>query len=205
MIAEVFGGLRAMNELATLRMMVVLVAAGALTRGVVDVLMVLFADARLDGGGGAAGLLGAALGVGAVLGSIGSAGLIGRSRLIPYLLASSAVLATVPYFGLARMEMLVPALMMFALFGVSESMLRVTTSSAFSAALRMACWPRIFGVAEALQMALMALGSLLVSVLVDAIGLNGALAIIAHDDGAADVVRHRSLPTTGRRRAAAAG
>jgi hypothetical protein len=177
-IAEIFGGLRAMNEVATLRMLVVLVAAGALTRGVVDVLMVLFADARLDGGGGAAGLLGAALGVGAVLGSIGSAGLIGRSRLLPYLLAS-ALLATVPYFGLARIEMLVPALMMFALFGVSESVLRVTTSVGIQRSSPDGVLARIFGVAEALQMALMAFGSLLVSVLVDAIGLNGALAVIA--------------------------
>jgi hypothetical protein len=37
---------------------------------------------------------------------------------------------------------------------------------------------RIFGVAEGLQMALMAIGSLLVAVLVDAAGLSGALAII---------------------------
>ena len=161
MIAEIFGGLRAMNELATLRMLVVLVAAGALTRGVVDVLMVLFADERLDGGGGAAGLLGAALGVGAVLGSIGSAGLIGRSRLLPYLFAS-AVLATVPYFGLARIEMLVPALMMFALFGVSESVFRVTTSVGIQRSSPDGVLARIFGVVEALQMALMALGSLLV-------------------------------------------
>jgi Cyclic nucleotide-binding domain/Major Facilitator Superfamily len=176
-VAEIFGGLRAMTEFATLRMLVVLLAVGALTRGVNDVLMVLFADARLDGGGGSAGLLGAALGIGAVIGSVWSAGLIGRARLLPYLLAS-ALLAAAPYFGLAGIEMLVPALAMFLLFGMAESLLRVTTSVGIQRSSPDGVLARIFGVAEGLQMALMAVGSLAVAVLVDAIGLNGALAII---------------------------
>ena len=176
-VAEIFGGLRAMTEFATLRMLIALVAVGALTRGVNDVLMVLFADARLDGGGGAAGLLGAALGVGAVIGSIGSAGLIGRARLLPYLLASS-LLAAAPYFGLVGIDVLVPALVMFLLFGVAESVLRVTTSVGIQRSSPDGVLARIFGVAEGLQMVLMALGSLLVAVLVDVTGLNGALAII---------------------------
>jgi hypothetical protein len=176
-VTEIFGGLRAITEFATLRMLVVLVAVGALTRGVNDVLMVLFADERLDGGGGAAGLLAAALGIGAVIGAIGSAGLIGRSRLVPYLLAS-ALLAAAPYLGLAGIDLLLPALMMFLLFGVSESVLRVTTAVAIQRSSPDRVLARIFGVAEGLQMLLMALGSLLVAVLVDAAGLNGALAII---------------------------
>ena len=176
-VAEIFGGLRAITEFAMLRVLVVLLAIGALTRGVNDVLMVLVADERLDGGGGAAGLLGAALGIGAVIGAIGSAGLIGRARLLPYLLAS-ALLAAVPYFGLVGIDVLVPALMMFVLFGVSESVLRVTTSVGIQRSSPDGVLARIFGVAEGLQMVLMALGSLLVAVLVDAAGLNGALAII---------------------------
>jgi len=176
-VAEVFGGLRAMTEFATLRTLIVLVGVGALARGVNDVLMVLFADERLDGGGGAAGLLAAALGIGAVIGAIGSAGLIGRSRLIPYLLAS-ALLGAAPYFGLAGIDVLLPALMMFLLFGVAESVLRVTTSVGIQRSSPDGVLARVFGVAEGLQMALMALGSLLVAVLVDAAGLNGALAII---------------------------
>jgi len=176
-VAEVFGGLRAMTELATVRMLVVLVALGALTRGVNDVLMVLFADERLDGGGGAAGLLGAALGIGAVIGSFAAAGLIGRSRLLPYLLVS-ALLAAVPYFGLAGIEVIMPALAMFLLFGAAESLLRVTTSVGVQRSSPDRVLARIFGVSEGLQMAMMALGSLFVAVLVDAAGLNAALAII---------------------------
>jgi predicted MFS family arabinose efflux permease len=194
-IAEVFSGLRAMTEFATLRMLVVLVSVGALAHGVNDVLMVLFADARLDGGGGAAGLLGAALGIGAVIGSIWSAGLIGRSRLFPYLLAS-ALLATAPYFGLAGVEVLVPALLVFLLFGTAESLQRVTTTVAIQRSSPDGVLARIFGVVEGLQMAMMALGSLVLAVLVDAIGLNGALAIIGGGTALAMIlasVRFRGL------------
>ena len=159
-VAEVWGGLRAITGVhGTLRMLVVLVAIGALTRGVNDVLMVLFADKRLDGGGGAAGLLGAALGIGAVIGSIGSAGLIGRARLLPYLLAS-ALLVAAAFFGLAGIDVIVPALLMFLLFGAAESLLRVTASVGIQRSAPDGVLARIFGVSPRLQMALMALGGL---------------------------------------------
>jgi cyclic nucleotide-binding protein len=122
-------------------------------------------------------VLAAALGIGAVIGAIGSAGLIGRSRLLPYLLAS-ALLAAAPYFGLIGIDVLLPAMVMFLLFGVSESVLRVTTSVGIQRSSPDGVLARIFGVAEALQMALMALGSLLVAVLVDIAGFERALAII---------------------------
>ncbi len=51
--------------------------------------MVTFSEARLGYGGGAAGLLGAGFGVGAVFGAVAAAGLIGRSHLLPYLVASA--------------------------------------------------------------------------------------------------------------------
>lgn len=176
-VAEIFGGLRAMTEFATLRMLIVLVAVGALTKGVIDVLMVLFADERLGKGGGTAGVLAAALGIGAVLGSIGSAGLIGRSRLLPYLLVS-ALLAAAPFFGLAGIDVLLPAIIMFLLFGVSESVLKVTTSVGIQRSSPDGVLARIFGIVEALQMGLMALGSVLVAVFVDTVGFDAALAII---------------------------
>ena len=76
-IAEMFGGLRALGEHGTVRVLVVIVGIGALTAGVNDVLMVTFSESRLGSGGGDAGLLGAGLGIGAILGAVVSAGLIG--------------------------------------------------------------------------------------------------------------------------------
>lgn len=176
-VSEIFGGLRAIREHATLQALVLLVAVGALTRGVTDVLMVLYAEARLGEGGGVAGILGAGLGVGAVLGAVACAGLIGRSRLLPYLLGS-ALLAAAPYFGLTGVDALVPAVAMFVVFGMGERVLRVTTDVGIQRAAPRRVLARIFGLAEGLQMVVIALGSLLVSLLVGATGLNWALAII---------------------------
>jgi hypothetical protein len=166
-----------LGQRATLRVLVLLVVAGAFTRGVADVLMVMFAESRLDGGGSAAGVLGAGLGVGAVVGAIAAAGLIGRSRVLPYLLAG-AVLAAAPYFGLVGIGALVPALAMFMLFGAAESLLRVTTDVGIQRGTPDRVLARIFGVCEGLQMLTMALGSLVLSVMVKALGLNSALTAI---------------------------
>jgi hypothetical protein len=117
------------------------------------------------------------LGIGAVIGSVGSAGLIGRTRLLPYLLAS-ALLAAAPYFGLVGIRVLMPALMMFLLFGISESVLRVTTAVGIQRSSPDGVLARVFGVVEGLETLLTGLGSLIVALLVGAAGLDGALAII---------------------------
>ena len=182
-LTEMLGGLRALAEHGTMRVLVVMVGVGALTSGVTDVLMVTFSESRLDAGGGAAGVLGAGLGVGAVFGAVASAGLIGRSRLLPYLVAS-ALLSAIPYFALTGIDGLLPAVVMFMAFGIGESLLHVTTGVGIQRGAPDHVVARIFGVSESLQMALMAVGSLLVSVLVSALGLDAALAIIgtAHGD-----------------------
>ncbi len=139
--------------------------------------MVTFAETRLGSGGGAAGVMGAALGIGAVLGALASAGLIGRSRLLPYLLAG-AVLSATPYFALTGIDALLPAAAMFVAFGMAESLLRVTTDVGIQRGAPDRVLARIFGVCEGLQMACMAVGSLLLSLLVTAVGLNSALAVV---------------------------
>ena len=176
-VAEMFGGLRAIGELGTLRVLVALIATGALTYGVADVLMVTFSESRLGAGGGAAGLLGAGLGVGAVLGAVASAGLIGRSRLMPYLVASG-LLTTIPFLVLSGIDMLLPAVVLFLALGAGESLLSVATVVGIQRSAPDRVVARIFGVSEGLQMAMMAVGSLLLSVLVSALGLDAALAII---------------------------
>ena len=165
-VAEMFGGLRALGEYGTLRILVVIVGMGALTSGVNDVLMVTFSEARLGYGGGAAGLLAAGLGVGAVFGAVAAAGLIGRSHLLPYLV-TSALLVAISYLALIGIDALIPAVVTFVAFGMAEGLLHITTGVGIQRGAPDRVLARIFGVSEGLQMALMAVGSLLVSVLVE--------------------------------------
>ena len=132
-------------------------------------------EARLDSGGGAAGLLGVGMGVGAVVGAVGSAGLIGRALISSYLVCSAALFA-VAFIVLSGVEVLIIGMVLFACFGLGESLLRVTSSVGTQRLSPDAFLARIFGVAEGLQMAAMALGSFALSVIVRTMGLGPALA-----------------------------
>ena len=173
-LTGVWEGLRAVRSHNALRALMVLMIIGGLVRGVTDVLMVLFAEARLDGGGGAAGLLGVGMGVGAVVGAVSSAGLIGRPRIASYLVCSAALFA-LTFIVLSGVGILIIGMVMFAFFGLGESLLRVTSSVGTQRLAPDAFLARIFGVVEGLQMAAMALGSFAVSVIVRAMGLSQAL------------------------------
>lgn len=173
-MAGVWEGLRALKSHRALRSLMVLMIVGGLVRGAADVLMVLFAEARLDGGGGSAGLLGVGMGTGAIVGALGSAGLIGRTRIASYL-ACSAGLFGFAFVVLSGVDMLVAGMLLFAFFGLGESLLRVTASVGTQRLAPDALLARVFGVAEGLQMAAMALGSFGVSVIVQTMGLGQAL------------------------------
>ena len=173
-LAGVWEGMREVKSHKALRSLMVLMVIGGLVRGATDVLMVLYAEVRLDGGGGAAGLLGVGMGVGAVLGAVGSAGLMGRALVSSYLVYS-AVLFAVAFIVLSGVEVLIIGMVLFACFGLGESLLRVTSSVGTQRLSPDAFLARIFGVAEGLQMAAMALGSFALSVIVRAMGLGPAL------------------------------
>lgn len=173
-LTGVWEGLREVTSRNALRALMVLMIIGGLVRGATDVLMVLFAEARLDGGGGAAGLLGVGMGVGAIVGAVGSAGLIGRPRIASYLVGSAALFA-LAFIVLSGVELLMLGMVLFASFGLGESLLRVTSSVGTQRLAPDAFLARIFGVVEGLQMAAMALGSIAVSVVVQAMGLGPAL------------------------------
>ena len=69
-VGEVFAGFAALRAHPRLRALIVLGASAGLVNGVGDVIFVTFADARLDGGTGLAGLVASAQGVGAIVGGV---------------------------------------------------------------------------------------------------------------------------------------
>lgn len=173
-LGAVWQGLRAVRSHGALRSLIVLMSLGGLVRGVYDVLLVTYAAARLGGGGGQAGLLGTGAGIGAVAGAVLAAGLIGRARIAPYLLASALLFASA-FWALSAVHLVVIAVLLFGMFGLAESLLRVTAAVGVQRLSPDEFLARIFGVGEGLQMAAMALGSFLVSILVRWLGLGTAL------------------------------
>lgn len=176
-IGAVWAGLRALGDHTALRSLIVLTSIGGLIRGVTDVLMVLFAEARLSGGGAESGALATGLGVGAVIGAVVAAGLIGRARIAPYLFAS-ALLCSAAFCALAGTNALVVACVMFILFGLAESILHVTAAVGVQRLSPDEFLARIFGVGEGLQMGSMAIGSYVVSLAVRGFGLGPALVVL---------------------------
>jgi MFS family permease len=174
---QVVGGLRALRVDATLRAVVAAMAVGALALGVLDVLGVVFADVRLDAGGGAvAGLLAAAVGMGSIVGSLVAGRLVGRDVLRRPFLMSVAALG-VPIVVLAALNQLVPAMLAFALVGVGRSLLVVTGAVALQRLAPSNLLVRIFGVYEGLTMLAMAVGALTVPLLVGWLGVGWAAGV----------------------------
>ena len=103
--------------------------------------------------------------------------MIGRPRVASYLVGSAALFA-LSFVALSGVGMLSIGMLLFACFGLGESLLRVTSSVATQRLAPDAFLARIFGVVEGLQMAAMAFGSIAVSVIVRAMGLNQALVTI---------------------------
>jgi MFS family permease len=160
-------------------LLVVTMSVGALSIGATDVLSVIFAEDRLEAGGGTvAGYLMAAVGAGAVLGSLVVNRFLAGGRLsMPFLVAAAAVSA--PFAALAGIERLGSALVAFAVVGLGDSILRITGAVAIQRTAPRSLLVRMFGINEALRMAGMAAGALVVPLVVRSVGLQDALVIVS--------------------------
>lgn len=171
---QVIGGLQALRIDPTLRAVVAAMAVGSLAIGALDVFGVVFAEVRLDAGGGTvAGALAAAVGLGSVVGSLVAGRLSGRDALMGPFLLSAAVLGA-PIVALAAVHRLVPAMIVFALVGVGRSLLAVTGAVALQRLAPRNLLVRIFGVHEGLTMLAMAVGALTIPPLVEGFGVGWA-------------------------------
>jgi hypothetical protein len=171
---EMLAGLRALRHDVTITLVILLLCMGALVAGMVDVLVVAFAEQRLGGGGSEAGVLSAALGFGAILGSGIAAGMIGGTRVVRYLLWS-ALLLGVPFVALVGSSRLAPSLVLFAVIGMGSSVLVVAGTVALQRVAPTALLARVFGLLEGLQMLALALGSAVLAVLIGTLGLSAGL------------------------------
>ena len=173
-VSQAVAGFTALGRDATLRALMWLIVCAGIVKGVSDVVVVTFADDRLGGGGGQAGVLAGAYGLGAIIGALGITRLAHTGRVSRFFLLAG-VLCGVAMLALAVIGALAPALLAFAMFGAGETLLDMTSNVTVQRRAPLDILARIFGVGEGLQMGAIAVGSLAVSVLTASWSLGVAL------------------------------
>jgi hypothetical protein len=184
------------------RMLVLLLGAQAVALGALDILYVELARGVLHLGGNWAGYLNAAFGFGSVLAIGLTARLVGHPRLaIPLVLSLAGW--TVALFGLAATPALALSLLFIATAGGARSIFDVTARTLLQRVARPDLLARVLGLLEGLEMAGLAVGSLLATALfavggaaVAFAGVGALLPLVAVSAGRRllDIDRHATAP-----------
>ncbi len=155
--------------------LVTLVAAEFVGIGALDVLVVVLAIKVLALGSSGAGYLGAAFGVGGVLGGFGALGLIGRPRLaLPLLLAAVAWGAAFLLIG--AWPTVIGVFALLAVAGAGRTLLDVAGRTLLQRIVPDGVRGRVFGVLEGASMLATAIGSASVPLLASVGGPRTAVA-----------------------------
>lgn len=167
-------GVRELGRDHAASVLVAMVAGQYVVVGAMDVLLIVVALDVLHTGSSGPGVLGSALGVGGVLGALGSVLLVGRRRLTPAL-AAGLLLTGLPIallpFGLVP----VTAGLLLAVAGSGKAFFDVAGRTLLQRAVPDAVLSRVFGVQESAMNAAIAIGAALAPLAVTTLGRSGAL------------------------------
>jgi MFS family permease len=162
--------------------------------GAQDVLEVVLAALVLGLGAGGAGYLGAAFGVGGLLGAAVALTLVGRHRLARPLFFAGALWGGA-FIALGVWPARGAALILLALAGAGRTVLDVGGRTILHRTVPRPLHGRVFGVLEGVETFGLAVGSLIVPVLVALAGARGAVALLG---GLLVVVPLLTMPTLNR-------
>lgn len=170
-------GIRVVGRSADLARIMGLAAAQSFTRGALTVLTVVVAIDLLGTGEAGVGVLTAAIGAGAVLGSLGASLLVGTRRLGAWFAVGVALWGT-PVALIGVLPHQAAALTLLACVGVGNSLIDL---AGFTLLARLAAdevLARVFGVLESLVALSIGLGAIGASLIVDGAGVRPALVAI---------------------------
>jgi MFS family permease len=171
------GGLRATAGSPPTRLLVSILGVRMLSSGAIDVLFVLLALEVFDTGGGGAGVLTGALGLGLVMGGAASILLVGRQRMAPAL-AASALLWGIPLVLAATFAPAAAAPMLFAVAGIGFAAIDVGGRTLLQRVAPDRQLARVLGALEGIGLVFLALGSLVAPILASWFGPAGAMAVV---------------------------
>ncbi|HSM38709.1 MAG TPA: cyclic nucleotide-binding domain-containing protein [Candidatus Limnocylindrales bacterium] len=160
LVAEAFGGFGLLLAEDRPRTVLGLLGAAAVLWGALDVLLVVLALDLLAMGEAGVGYLNAAIGAGGVLGAAASILLIGRRHLAAPFAAAIAIWA-LPILLIGVIPGVMAALLLIAVAGAGRIVMDVAGRTLLQRVAPDRALARVFGVLEGMQMASLALGSVL--------------------------------------------
>ncbi|MEV7429356.1 MFS transporter [Nocardioides sp. NPDC092400] len=170
-------GIRAVRRSGDLALIMGLAVAQTLTRGALTVLTVVVAIDLLRTGESGAGLLTAAIGAGAVLGSLAAALLLDTRRLGGWF-ALGVSLWGLPVIVIGVLPHETTALAMLACVGVGNALIDLGGFTLLGRIAPDEVLARVFGVLESLVALSMGLGAVLTSVVVELAGIRATLVVV---------------------------
>jgi MFS family permease len=176
-VHETLRGFETLRRASEPRLVVLLLSAGVIVVGALDVLFVATAIDLLGIGAGGAGFLSAAFGAGAIVGAASTIMLVGRRRLTPSL-AGGAVLFGAPIGLVAVAPSAVSAPVLFAAAGAGRSVGDVSGRTLLQRISPNDVLSRVFGVLEGLTMLALVIGSVGAAVLIETWGVQTALVVV---------------------------
>jgi len=160
-----------------LRVIFVLLAAQTLTRGALTVFSVLVAVDLLDLGQAGVGTLTAAMGAGAVLGSLFALMYVGNRRLATWFGAGVAIWG-LPLVILAIAPSQPGALLLFAMIGVGNALVDAGVFTLIARLVPERVLARVFGLVESVGALAVGAGSVVAAAVATATGLREAMALV---------------------------
>lgn len=174
--SEALVGFRTVAGEPTLRVLVGLFTAQTFVAGAAQVYLVASAIELLDLGDAGVGYLNSAMGIGALVGGVLAFSLTGARRLSPAFMLG-VVLWGVPLILLGIWQSLAPALLLFALLGVGNSLVDVAAFTLVQRAVPDEILARVFGVIQMLWLGSVGVGAIVAPLLISWLGLDGALIV----------------------------
>src|SRR5829696_2185209 len=164
-LAGTLAGFRVLARRSAPRLLVALLGAQWVVIGALDILFVVLAVDVLDRGQGWVGYLSMAYGVGGVLAGLAGMALVGRRRLVRPILGGVVLIGAA--LGLSALSTTAAAtVVLLTVVGGGRALFNLATRTLLQRAVPAEVLGRVFGVAEGLAMAGLAVGSALVPLLV---------------------------------------
>jgi len=172
----IMAGIRVLRSLPTQALVMAVFGIQPMVRGMLTVLIVVASIELLGLGDPGVGLLNSAIGLGSILGSVGTVLLVGRRRLAPVFLLA-LVFWGLPILVVGLSPTAVVAVVAMGVVGVSNAVLDVTGYTELQRTVPNQVRASVFGLFEGYVAAMAGLGGIVAPVLVAVVGVAGALVV----------------------------